>query len=178
VTIPASEAPQFRAKNFWLKYWLPALAWLGVIATFSTRVFGAGRTGYFLRLLLDILRIQVSQPTFDKLHFFWRKGAHFFAYGILSLLMFRALRGTDLKRREWKVRYLVISLLVSVLTAIIDETHQAFTPGRTGNPNDVLLDAAAATFVQMVILFWIQVRSGARTNNSTNPEKAASPADR
>lgn len=178
MTIPAGEAPQFRAKNFWLKYWLPALAWLGVIATFSTRIFGAGRTGYWLRLLLNALHIQVSQPTFEKLHFFWRKGAHFFAYGILSLLMFRALRGTDLERREWKGRYLVISLLVCVLTAIIDETHQAFTPGRTGNPNDVLLDSVAATFVQMLILFWIQVRAGVRTNSNTSPESAASPADR
>jgi VanZ family protein len=178
VSIPAEQTPQFSARSFWLKYWLPALAWQGVIAIFSTRVFGAGRTGIWLRLLLEALHVQVTQPTFETLHYLWRKGAHFFAYGVLSLLMFRALRGTDLLPREWKLRYLMISFFVCVLTAIVDETHQYFTPGRTGNPNDVLLDSVAAAFVQMVILFWIQVRAGARTNSSTSPEAAANAADR
>lgn len=177
MAIPASESPQFRARTFWLKYWLPTLVWLGVIATFSTRPFGAGRTGVILRWLLNTLQIQVSQATFDTIHFLWRKGAHCFAYGMLSLLMFRALRGTDTEKTEWKPRYLVMSLLVSVLTAIFDETHQYFAPGRTGSPYDVLLDSVAAAFVQMVILIWIQVRAG-RMNNSIKPESAASPAER
>jgi VanZ family protein len=178
VTLPASEAPRFRARTFWLKYWLPALVWLGVIAMFSTSIFGAGHTGAILRWLLDTLHIQVTQPTFETLHFLWRKGSHFFAYSILSVLMFRALRGTDLESQDWKPRYLVISLLVSVLTAVIDETHQYFTPGRTGNPNDVLLDSVAATFMQMVILFWIQVRSGARTNSNTTAVRPAAKEER
>jgi VanZ family protein len=177
MAIPAAGAPQFRARTFWLVYWLPALIWLGVIAMFSTRVFGAGHTGSILRWLLDTLHIQVSQHTFDTIHFIWRKSAHFFAYAILSILMFRALRGTDLERMEWRPRYLVIAVVVCVLTAIVDETHQYFTPGRTGNPNDVLLDSVAAAFVQMVILIWIQVRAG-RMNSRINAETVARPADR
>ncbi len=177
MSIPATEATQFRGRTFWLLYWLPALIWLGVIAMFSTRVFGAGHTGSILRWVLDTLHIHVSQHTFDTLHFLWRKSAHFLAYAILSILMFRALRGTDLKRLEWKLQYLVISLVVCVLTAIIDETHQYFTPGRTGNPNDVVLDSVAALFVQFVILFWIQLRLG-RINNRITADKAARPADR
>jgi len=175
--IPATEAPQFRARTFWLIYWLPALVWLGVIAMFSTRVFGAGHTGSILRWLLDTFHIQVSQHTFDTIHFIWRKSAHFFAYAILSILMFRALRGTDTERTAWKLRYLVVSLLVCLLTAIIDETHQYYTTSRSGSPNDVVLDFVAATFVQVVILLWIQVRAG-RMNNSIPPDSAARPADR
>lgn len=177
MTLPASESSQFRARVFWLQYWLPALLWLGVIATFSTRVFGAGHTGSILRWLLDTLHLQVSQPTFDTIHFLWRKSAHFLAYAILSVLMFRALRGTDLERRDWRPRYLVVALTVCVLTAIIDETHQYFTPGRTGNPNDVLLDSVAATFMQVVNLIWLQLRAG-RMNSSINADSTASPAER
>jgi VanZ family protein len=175
--IPATEAPQFRARTFWLVYWLPALVWLGVIAMFSTRVFGAGHTGSILHWVLDTLHIHVSAQTFDTLHFIWRKSAHFLAYAILSILMFRALRGTDLERLEWKPRYLVISLVVCVLTAVIDETHQYFTPGRTGNPNDVVLDSVAAAFVQMAILVWVQLRAG-RMNSNSPAESAARPAER
>jgi VanZ family protein len=177
MAIPASESPQFRARTFWLKYWLPTLAWLGVIAVFSTRPFGAGRTGIILRWLMSVLQIQVSESTFDTVHFFWRKGAHCFAYGMLSLLMFRALRGTDTDSSEWKARYLIMALLVCVLTAIFDETHQYFAPGRTGNPYDVLLDSVAAIFVQLVILVYVMLRAG-RMNKSINPDSAARPADR
>ena len=177
MVIPATEAPQFRARTFWLLCWLPALVWLGVIAMFSTRVFGAGHTGSILRWVLESLNIHVSQPTFDTIHFLWRKSAHFFAYAILSILMFRALRGTDTARTDWKPRYLVVSLIVSLLTAIIDETHQYYTTSRSGNPNDVVLDFVAATFVQVVILLWIQLRAG-RTNNSPTADAAARPADR
>jgi VanZ family protein len=177
MVLPASDSPQFRARTFWLKYWLPALAWLGIIATFSTQPFGAGRTGIILRWLLSTLQIQVSQATFDALHLVWRKGAHCFAYGMLSLLMFRALRGTDLEHREWKMGYVVMSLLVCVLTAIFDETHQYFAPGRTGSPYDVLLDSVAAAFVQILILIYLQVRAG-RMNSSINPDNAARPAER
>jgi len=177
MAILATDGPQFRARTFWLVYWLPALVWLGVIAMFSTRVFGAGHTGSILRWVLDTLNIHVSQHTFDTIHFLWRKSAHFLAYAILSILMFRALRGTDTGRTDWKPRYLVVSLIVSLLTAIIDETHQYYTTSRSGNPNDVVLDFVAATFVQVVILLWIQLRAG-RTSNSPTADVAARPADR
>jgi VanZ family protein len=177
MTIPASQSTRFRARTFWLSYWGPALVWLGVIATFSTRAFGARNTGTILRWLLNLLHIQLSQPTFDTLHFFWRKGAHCFAYGVLSLVLFRALRGTDTERAEWKPRYLGVSLVVCLLTAIIDETHQYYTTSRSGNPNDVVLDLVAATFVQIVILLWIQVRTG-RANSNINPDNVARPAER
>jgi VanZ family protein len=177
MTIPANQSPQFRARIFWLSYWLPALAWLGVIATFSTRAFGARNTGTILRWLLNQLQIQLSQSTFDTIHFFWRKGAHCFAYGVLSILMFRALRGTDTERTDWKPRYLVVSLIVCLLTGIIDETHQYYTTSRSGSANDVVLDFVAATFVQIVILLWYQVRAG-RMNNSISADNAARPAER
>jgi VanZ family protein len=177
MAIPESQSPQFRARSFWLSYWLPALVWLGVIATFSSRAFGARNTGAVLRWLLNLLHIQLSQPNFETLHFFWRKGAHCFAYGTLSILMFRALRGTDTERTEWKPRYLVISLLVCLLTAIIDETHQYYTTSRSGSANDVVLDFVAATFVQIIILLWFQLRAG-RMNNSITPESSARPAER
>ncbi len=40
---------------------------------------------------------------------------------------------------------------VALLTAIVDELHQSFVPGRTGSPYDVLLDLTGAITVQVLV---------------------------
>jgi len=53
-----------------------------------------------------------------------RKNAHFFAYFVLALLVMNAVRRTD-------GNDIKLALLICVLYAISDETHQIFVPGRS-----------------------------------------------
>jgi VanZ family protein len=170
-----------REQHSSLWHWLPAIAWLAVVAVFSTQGFGSSNTGSALRTILRWLHVSMTEPHFELFHYAVRKAAHFTAYGTLSALFFRALRATDLHRTIWKWRYVCISLVICFVTASADEIHQTFTKGRTGNWHDVVLDMFGATFVQIAILFasstiWAQSRW--RTGEGVSSSRTAATSAR
>jgi VanZ family protein len=70
----------------------------------------------------------------------FRKAAHLVEYGVLGLLLARALAGLGwAARRVWGM-----GLLVCVVFAVSDEAHQIFVPGRYGKARDVALDSLGA----------------------------------
>ena len=71
----------------------------------------------------------------------WDKLAHFVLFSVLTLLMWI---GTGGKRP------LSIVAIVTTLGAI-DEIHQAFLPGRSADPGDLLTDFCAAVITVMVL---------------------------
>ena len=125
-----------------LKYWLPLLIWLGVIFIGSTGVLSAEQTSRFLVPFLRWLDPQISIATILSIHFALRKLGHFIEYGILAVLLWRALRGTLRSTRAIPIALLV--LFVSAVYAASDEFHQSFIPSRTASPNDVMLDLCGA----------------------------------
>jgi VanZ family protein len=71
-------------------------------------------------------------PDFGGADLLVKKGAHALAYAILGILAYRA------SGSRW------VALLIAVLYAISDETHQLFVVGRNGQPLDVVIDAVGA----------------------------------
>ncbi|MBK9053149.1 MAG: VanZ family protein [Chloroflexi bacterium] len=67
-------------------------------------------------------------PTFGLVDFVVKKGGHALAYAILAVLARRATGNV------WQ------AVVITVLYAISDETHQLFVAGRNGQPLDVLID--------------------------------------
>ena len=103
-------------------YWLPLLAWMGIIFWFS------------------------SQPQPFEMPESWQqelvgKAGHMIGYAGLSLLWWRALAA---HRSTSERRVLALAFLLTVLYAVSDEYHQTFVPGRSGSLMDVLIDAAGA----------------------------------
>jgi len=80
--------------------WLPAIAWAGLIFAFSAQPN--------LRFAPD-----------EGLDFLVRKAGHMVAFGILALLLWRAMAGTTAWRRPW-----AWALALAVLYAASDELHQ------------------------------------------------------
>ena len=79
--------------------------------------------------LLDIFCIpQVMRQ------FLVRKTAHFTEFAVLGFLWSRVFHG----------KQLYIPFVLSVLTAVVDESIQRFVPGRSGQMKDVLIDSAGA----------------------------------
>ncbi len=79
----------------------------------------------------------------ENLEFPIRKAAHFTEYAVLGCLwffFFRIIFGKTggRKQRIW----MFVCIGIVFLSAVGDEFHQTFIPGRSGNLGDVLLDTA------------------------------------
>jgi len=102
------------AQHAWLRLWLPVVAWMGLI--------------FFLSSQPDL-----PHPESGWLDNLFGVGAHTLEYGVLAALLSRALAN--------RKRAGLLVFAVGVLYALSDEFHQAFVPGRTPDPWDLLCDA-------------------------------------
>jgi VanZ family protein len=130
-----------------------------MVAFFSSASAGSGSTIVVLERILNVLGVRLAYENLVVLHYLIRKSAHFVSYGILSALLFRAIRASYGFTRSWRTRWSFAALLVCLLVASTDELHQVFTPGRGGRWQDVVLDMTGAAFAQIVILEWMLRKS-------------------
>jgi VanZ family protein len=152
----------------WLSNWWPALSWAVVISTLSTGLFTAENTSRVIVPILHWAFPHVPLATLFAIHHLLRKAAHFTEYFILSLLILRGIRA---KRRQLRLRWALITILMVAAYASLDEFHQAFVPGRTPAVTDVLLDTAGGVAAQIAVaLFaaWIRLRDRRRESVVVN----------
>jgi VanZ family protein len=107
--------------------WLPAIAWAGLIFVFSAQPN--------LRFVPDA-----------GLDFLVRKAGHMGIFGILALLLWRAIAGTAAWRRPW-----AWALALAVLYAVTDELHQGAVTGRHAAAVDVGIDATGALIAVVAV---------------------------
>lgn len=148
-----------------LKTWIAASLWLGLIMAESTTFASAANTGRLLYPILHLL-FGVTKAHFPTWHFFIRKSGHFIGYFTLSLLLFRSWRATfPIAGIHWAMRWASISFLMTALVASLDEWHQTYLPGRTGNVHDVLLDSTAALVAQIILFAILRSRQTGQTGS-------------
>lgn len=138
-----------------LRYWLPTIAWLAVIAVESFALSG-NVTGAWLQQVLGWVHIHLSAAAFSEFHHALRKAGHVTGYGILCLLLFRSWFHTLAGKtglRSQRFRCAALALSFTLLTAILDEWHQSFDPTRTSSPIDVGLDMCGAIAFLCLALF-------------------------
>ena len=122
-----------RAVQIAARYWLPLLAWMGIIFYLSSCPSLPGPPDPWMDLLL-------------------KKGGHFCVYGVLAFLWWRVLsRG---RRRAWTP--LLGALVLTTLYGISDEYHQSLVPGRQPRVVDVVIDAWGAAIVLGIV--WLRER--------------------
>ena len=100
--------------------WLPPTAWAALIFALSAQPD--------LRFLPD-----------DGLDFVVRKVGHMGVFGILALLLWRALATTTTTPRPW-----AWAVILTVAYAATDELHQSGVVGRNASATDVAVDAVGA----------------------------------
>ena len=130
------------------KYWLPVIAWAGVISLLSTDPFSSAHTSRFLIPALRWIFPRASLETLELMHAFVRKCAHFAEYFVLGFLLNRALQGED---REWKWKWAIWAIVIAAGYASLDEFHQVFVPSRTASPWDATLDTVGASAAQVAL---------------------------
>jgi VanZ family protein len=107
--------------------WAPAIEWAGLIFAFSAQPN--------LRFVPD-----------EGLDFLVRKAGHMGVFGILALLLWRAMASTTAWRRPsaW-------ALALAVLYAITDELHQGGVIGRHAAAVDVGIDTTGALIAVVAV---------------------------
>jgi VanZ family protein len=143
-----------------LKYWLPVLVWIAVIFIGSSDLMSAEHTSRLLVPLLLWLKRDITAEAIAQIHFLLRKCAHLTEYGILAIILWRAIdRGTDL---TIKISMLYMSLFfAAALIAGADEFYQSFKPSRTASTGDVLIDIIGA-MIGLAICFALGARKNLR----------------
>ena len=132
-----------------LRYWLPVVAWVGLISLFSTDIFHAGLTYRVLRAVLLFFAPGLDPQTIHLVHTVIRKLAHVSEYFVLTFLLYRAFRQEASTDRHG--RWALLSLAVAVGMAALDEFHQRFEPHRTGSILDVGIDGLGVLIAQVVV---------------------------
>jgi len=109
-----------------IKFWLPVILWAGMI--------------FFLSSIPDL---RSGLPNiFDLI---LRKIAHSGEFGILAILLWRAILSLNFKQsKQSTANVIVIVIIIVILYAISDEIHQDFVPGRIASVTDVLIDSIGA----------------------------------
>jgi VanZ family protein len=114
-------------------FWLLVIVWAGIIFALSAT---------------PDLRVA---PTAD-LDFVLRKAGHMGAFGVLAVLIWRALASSAVRHA------LAWSWVLTVAYAASDEFHQLFTAGRHGSPVDVAIDAVGALIALLLLVAWLRLR--------------------
>jgi len=131
-----------------MRWWLPAIVWAALIAVFSSDSFSADNTSHFIVPLLKWLLPSASPATLHLLHHYIRKLGHLSEYFVLSIWVFRAIRG---RLSGWRVEWAITALVASAGWAGLDELHQAFVPSRGPSMHDVLIDVCGAAVAQVLV---------------------------
>ena len=117
-----------------LKLYLPLVVWLAFIFFASSDSFNAGNTSRIIGPLVLWLFPNTTPETLATIHLIVRKLAHFSEYAILGVLAARAFRASP--------RWFLISAVLVVVYALLDEYHQSFVPSRTASVFDSFIDMA------------------------------------
>jgi VanZ family protein len=121
-----------------LSRYLPLVVWLAFISFASSDSFNAANTSRIIGPLVLWLFPNTSAETLLSIHLITRKLAHLTEYAILGLLAARAFRTSS--RAAISKRWFLISLILIVVYALLDEYHQTFVPSRTGSIYDSFID--------------------------------------
>lgn len=115
-----------------LRYWLPVFFWAILIVWISS------------------LPITPSEGQNFNVFMSAKKFTHVFEYGVLWLLLYRALAyGNCLENK----RACVFGIILVVLWGALDEIHQGFVPGSGGTPHlhDVVVDLTGGVLAYLLV---------------------------
>lgn len=132
-----------------INYWLPVVLMLSLMFYLSSDRFSVEHTQGMVERILAGFLPAASADTLAYINHLLRKLAHFFGYGLLGGLLFRAFRGGNTV--PWRMAWVVYSSLVVIAWAALDELRQTFSPVRHGSFSDVLLDTAGGLFMLLLI---------------------------
>lgn len=145
----------------WVKLGI-IIIWLIVIFMFSNEdgVKSSKTSDGFIIKVMDVLKLKKEDPLenerlIDKYTLLIRKGAHFFAYLILSILVYSFLSEFGYT----KCKLGLFTILLCMGYAALDELHQYFIPGRSARILDILIDTGGATLGCIITIVFLDLKN-------------------
>lgn len=132
-----------------VRAWVAVVVWAAIVWTLGGDMFSAAFTAKLIRPVVEFFVPEFSPADMYALLSTLRKVSHVTVYGLLALLVLRAL---------WigSVESLVVSLgltgVIVTAMALADEARQGYSTVRIGSGADVLLDLCGATGVAIVLI--------------------------
>jgi len=147
---------------------LPLLLLLALIFPVWNRGFGSSRVyetfGDVFRWVLP----HASRHALDVTYIVIRKTLHFFTYGLLAFLFYRAFRAGQ--KPLWSKRTGVQAAAAAIAYGFVDEFLQSFVPNRFGSPFDWAVDTAGILTV-IALLSWMGGRRHADPQSRPGPAR-------
>jgi VanZ family protein len=140
-----------------------------MISAFSTHYFTSDATFRFFYPILHWLFPTASRHWIHLMHVGIRKLAHLTEFGVFSVTIFHGIRGD---RRGWRFDWALLTLLIAVAYAALDEFHQMFVPGREASPRDVAIDALGALLTQTFVWAYSKWHWGPGEHQTIEPPSA------
>ena len=153
-----------------LKYWIPAICVAILISLFSTHYFSGEETARIIIPILHRIFPFATDRELRWMHIGIRKLAHVTEFGVFSIAVFHGIRA---ERRGWNLRWAVLTLVIAVSYAGLDEWHQSFVPLREARVRDVVIDFTGAFMAQ--ILVWVYAKLHKNAPGSVAPQRGAVP---
>ncbi|MGL4774656.1 MAG: VanZ family protein [Clostridium sp.] len=85
---------------------------------------------------------KTSMASVEKLNSFIRKFAHFFQFQVLAILLCLFMLSLNIKNKK----AIILTLIIVVIYASMDEFHQLFIDGRGAQVRDVFIDTLGGMF--------------------------------
>ncbi len=153
----SEEAPEVDVSGHWrrawqsrvIRAWVAVILWAAMIWTLGGDSLSASSTAGVLRPLIEWFRPDFTPAEMYSLLVTIRKLSHVAEYGLLAMLVLRALWIGSI---ESIVTSLSFTVLLVGLLALADETRQAYSLERTGSSRDVGLDLGGAAIVALAML--------------------------
>lgn len=151
------------------------IGWMSVIFYLSHQdsTVSSDTSGDVIRFILGLFRndFDTLSPAeqlklIDPLQFIVRKGAHFTAYGVLGFFSFFTY--ITYTKIPLKIRFLFISV-TCLAYSMLDEIHQTFIPGRSGELRDVCIDFSGSLL--FIAFLFLVTRKAKFIRNSDKGEK-------
>lgn len=122
--------------------WLPVLIWAGIIFKLSSGAVPSVSTIY----------IQ---------DFIFKKGAHMFFFGMLSILVYRALIINNVAKNK----VVILAILAATVYGMSDEFHQSFTQVREARIRDIGFDTIGGV-IAVSMCYYLLPKLPTRIRNS------------
>jgi VanZ family protein len=135
-----------------LWHWLPVLLWMALILSLSSR---------------SDLPVRTNPQTGEtiKSTFALAKLTHLAEYGIMALLLLRALMSAGGGLRLPIRRAIAVTFFVAAAFGGLDELRQSFVPTREPRLTDIAIDTAGALLACLVVVGWQRYGPGAPSPN-------------
>ena len=101
-------------------------------------------------IVYDGMFFSRDRNPYQYLEFIFRKGAHLFMYGSLTVLMSFLLRIWSKPLVKWP-----IPLMITAVIAAVDEHNQRASLGRTPNAGDILVDISGG-LIGLILCYFVR----------------------